>query len=88
MQQIEDWLKKLGMAEYAQRFAENRIDLSVLRDLSDQDLKDLGVAAWEIAAECCVRFPSFLPLPRPPGLELRSSLRLPRKTPPNVASLR
>jgi len=45
MQQIEDWLKKLGMAEHAQRFAENRIDLSVLRDLSDQDLKDLGVAA-------------------------------------------
>jgi len=30
MQQIADWLKKLGMSEYAQRFAENRIDLSVL----------------------------------------------------------
>jgi class 3 adenylate cyclase len=45
MQQIADWLKELGMSEYADRFAENRIDLSVLRDLSDQDLKDLGVAA-------------------------------------------
>jgi class 3 adenylate cyclase/predicted ATPase len=43
MQPIADWLKKLGMSEYAQRFAENRIDLSVLRDLTDQDLKDLGV---------------------------------------------
>jgi class 3 adenylate cyclase len=43
MQQIADWLEKLGMSEYAQRFAENRIDLSVLRDLTDQDLKDLGV---------------------------------------------
>src|SRR5215470_9313049 len=31
------------MVEYTQRFVENRIDLSVLRDLSDQDLKDLGV---------------------------------------------
>jgi class 3 adenylate cyclase len=31
------------MSEYAQRFAENRIDVSVLRDLTDQDLKDLGV---------------------------------------------
>ena len=30
MQQIGDWLKKLGMSEYAPRFAENRIDLSVL----------------------------------------------------------
>ena len=43
MQQIADWLEKLGMSEYAQRFAENRIDFSVLRDLSDQDLRDLGV---------------------------------------------
>ncbi|MFB9270248.1 AAA family ATPase [Bradyrhizobium erythrophlei] len=43
MQQIAEWLEKLGMAEYAQRFAENRIDFSVLRDLTDQDLKELGV---------------------------------------------
>jgi class 3 adenylate cyclase len=43
MQQIADWLKKLGMSEYADRFVENRIDLSVLPDLTDQDLKDLGV---------------------------------------------
>jgi len=43
MQEISDWLKKLGMSEYARRFAENRIDVSVLRDLTDQDLKDLGV---------------------------------------------
>ena len=43
MQQIADWLEKLGMSEYAQRFAENRIDFSVLRELTDQDLKDLGV---------------------------------------------
>ena len=43
MQQIADWLEKLGMSEYARRFAENRIDFSVLSDLTDQDLKDLGV---------------------------------------------
>jgi class 3 adenylate cyclase len=43
MQHIADWLKTLGMSEYAERFAENRIDFSVLRDLTDQDLKDLGV---------------------------------------------
>jgi class 3 adenylate cyclase len=43
MQQIGDWLKKLGMSEYVQRFVENRIDFSVLRDLTDQDLKELGV---------------------------------------------
>src|SRR4051794_9956232 len=43
MQQVADWLKKLGMSEYAERFAENGVELSVLRDLTDQDLKDLGV---------------------------------------------
>ena len=44
MQQIADWLKTLGMSEYAERFAESDIDISVLRDLTDQDLKELGVS--------------------------------------------
>jgi SAM domain (Sterile alpha motif) len=44
VQQMADWLEELGMSEYAQRFAENRIDLSVLPDLTDQHLKDLGIA--------------------------------------------
>ena len=44
MQQIADWLKNLGMSEYAQRFAENDIDTSVLPELTDQDLKDLGIS--------------------------------------------
>jgi class 3 adenylate cyclase len=43
MQQIADWLEKLGMSEYAQRFAENGIDVSVLRYLTDQDLEKVGV---------------------------------------------
>jgi class 3 adenylate cyclase/predicted ATPase len=44
MQQISDWLNQLGMSEYAQRFVENRIDFSVLPDLTEQHLKDLGIA--------------------------------------------
>jgi class 3 adenylate cyclase/predicted ATPase len=44
MQQIADWLKKLGMAEYAECFAQNKIDISVLPDLTEQHLKDLGIA--------------------------------------------
>src|SRR5215469_15495277 len=43
MPEIGAWLKTLGMSEYAERFAENGIDISVLRHLSDQDLKDIGV---------------------------------------------
>jgi class 3 adenylate cyclase len=44
MPEIADWLKTLGMSEYAERFAESDIDTSVLRDLTDQDLKELGVS--------------------------------------------
>jgi SAM domain (Sterile alpha motif) len=44
MQQIADWLKTLGMSEYAQSFAENDIDIAVLPHLTDQHLKDLGVS--------------------------------------------
>jgi SAM domain (Sterile alpha motif)/Adenylate and Guanylate cyclase catalytic domain len=44
MPQVADWLEKLGMPEYAQRFAANDIDTSVLRHLTDQDLKELGVS--------------------------------------------
>ena len=43
MESIAEWLASLGLSEYAQLFAENGIDRSVLRDLTDQDLKDLGV---------------------------------------------
>jgi len=43
MEEIADWLEKLGMSEYTQSFIEHRIDVSVLRDLTDQDLKDIGM---------------------------------------------
>jgi class 3 adenylate cyclase/predicted ATPase len=43
MRGIAEWLASIGREEYAQRFAENAIDLSVVRDLTEQDLKDLGV---------------------------------------------
>ena len=45
MKQIADWLAELGMSEYAEQFAENDIDLGVLVDLTDQDLKELGVTS-------------------------------------------
>src|SRR5258708_3708177 len=40
---IAEWLASIGLGEYAQRFGDNAIDLSVVRDLTEQDLKDLGV---------------------------------------------
>ena len=40
---IAEWLASIGLREYAQRFGENATDLSIVRDLTEQDLKDLGV---------------------------------------------
>ena len=75
MQQIADWLEKLGMSEYADRFAENKIDVSVLRHLTDQDLKDIGVALGhrrkmlaaisEVAAVTASEPKVFEPEPKP-----------------------
>jgi SAM domain (Sterile alpha motif) len=42
--QITDWLEKLSLGQYAQCFAENEIDFSILGDLTDQDLEKIGVA--------------------------------------------
>jgi class 3 adenylate cyclase len=44
MQRIADWLGKLGMSEYAERFAENDIEIDILAELTDHDLEGLGVS--------------------------------------------
>jgi class 3 adenylate cyclase/predicted ATPase len=43
MRQIEDWLKGVGLEQYTHCFVDNDIDVSILRDLTDQDLEKIGV---------------------------------------------
>jgi class 3 adenylate cyclase len=45
MQQVADWLEKLGLGQYAQRFAENDIDFALLTKLTEANLKELGVTS-------------------------------------------
>jgi hypothetical protein len=45
MQEVADWLERLGLGQYARRFAENDISFSILSDLTDQDLEKIGVAS-------------------------------------------
>ncbi len=40
---VEAWLTELGFDQYAEAFAENGVDLSLLPELTNEDLKDLGV---------------------------------------------
>jgi class 3 adenylate cyclase/predicted ATPase len=44
-QEIAAWLEALSLGQYAPRFAKNDITFAVLNDLTDQDLKELGVAS-------------------------------------------
>jgi hypothetical protein len=45
MQQVADWLERLGLSQYARCFAENDISFVILPDLTDQDLEKIGVAS-------------------------------------------
>jgi class 3 adenylate cyclase/predicted ATPase len=40
---IDGWLRRIGLEQYAQTFRDNAIDADVLRDLTDQHLRELGL---------------------------------------------
>ncbi|PDT51417.1 MULTISPECIES: adenylate/guanylate cyclase domain-containing protein [Sinorhizobium] len=42
---VVSWLRSLGLEQYVGSFHDNAIDGDVLRDLTDQDLRNLGVSA-------------------------------------------
>ena len=42
---VAEWLRKLGLEQYAAAFRENAVTADVLSDLTADDLKELGVAA-------------------------------------------
>jgi hypothetical protein len=42
---VGEWLAQLGLAGYAQAFRDNDIDAAVLRTLTQDDLREIGVAS-------------------------------------------
>jgi hypothetical protein len=40
---IDGWLRGIGLEQYAQTFRDNAIDADVLRDLTDEHLRELGL---------------------------------------------
>ena len=43
---IDGWLRGIGLAQYAEMFRANDIDIELLGRLTNDDLKDLGVASF------------------------------------------
>jgi hypothetical protein len=81
---IGGWLRSLGLEQYEAAFHANAVDADVLRDLTDQDLKKLGVplghrrkllraiAALDNAL-ALASAPRPAPLPIPPGAILAAA---------------
>ena len=44
MNDLTEWLERLGLGQHAQVLAENDVDLDVVAHLSDDDLKELGLS--------------------------------------------
>ena len=45
------WLQSLGLGQYEAAFRENAIDLSILPELTDQDLEKVGVPLGHLARD-------------------------------------
>jgi len=43
MREVQKWLAEIGLSQHALAFAENQIDFEVLLDLSEDDLRELGL---------------------------------------------
>ena len=41
--EIGEWLRRIGMEHHADSFTENEVGVALLPDLTNEDLKDLGV---------------------------------------------
>jgi class 3 adenylate cyclase/predicted ATPase len=42
---VSEWLEKLGLGQYASNFIDNHIDVQLLAQLTDADLKELGISS-------------------------------------------
>jgi hypothetical protein len=61
---IEAWLETLGLGQYARAFAENDVDFTILDQLTDADLKELGVASLGHRKRLLGAIAARAPMPR------------------------
>ena len=47
--ELSEWLRKIGLEQYAQVLIDNDVDLEVLQHLSDNDLKELGFSLGHLS---------------------------------------
>jgi hypothetical protein len=42
---IKEWLEEIGMVEHWEKFEANKIDEEILKEMTEDDLKDIGIDA-------------------------------------------
>ena len=55
---IAEWLRGLGLEEYASAFAQNHIGPELLPTLRAEELKEIGVASFGHRVACSKRLPA------------------------------
>ncbi|WP_233885784.1 adenylate/guanylate cyclase domain-containing protein [Paraburkholderia flagellata] len=74
---IEQWLHALGLEQYAQAFAANDIDLSLLGQLTDADLRELGVQSLGHRKRILAAAARDLPAVVPPAVQASNVVDIP-----------
>ncbi len=74
---ISQWLEELGLGRYVNAFADNEIDLAILPQITEDDLKEIGVAlgARRMILAAIAKFddPAKHPVTEPPADERSDS---------------
>jgi hypothetical protein len=68
---IDGWLRGIGLPQYSEMFRANDIDGELLRRLTNDDLKDIGVGSFghrKKLLEAIVELAGAVPVPAPPTL--------------------
>ena len=66
---VGEWLRGLGLAQYEEKFRDNKIDEDVLPQLTADDLKDIGVAAVGDRRRLLVAIAGLSAKPAEPGVD-------------------
>jgi hypothetical protein len=68
---MDGWLRGIGLPQYSEMFRANDIDGELLRRLTNDDLKDIGVGSFghrKKLLEAIVELAGAVPVPAPPTL--------------------
>jgi hypothetical protein len=85
---VGDWLRSLGLGQYEAAFLENEIDRDLLKNLTVEDLKDLGVAIVGHRRQMLLAIKELSGSPTASTAQAETAVAPPERTQPNVAERR